>query len=277
MALQLFDLSMLGGPVERRFRRMRPEVEEMPWESLDPGLYSDEILDDARVAWTSAAYQEFRTGCACAGTLKRMIEAQAPVDLIAFATRFPLDEMVHVELAARMAMALGGAAPLHFDPDTLMIDADPSLPPFLRAAELVVRNFCVGEAVSIPLLRGTWHATPHPLAKAILGRIVKDEAAHGTFGFTYLDWALPDLDDDARAHLGRQADLAIDSVVATWGDLRKRPAAQSTEGNPLGWMGSEAYLALAYRSLESKVRAPLRLRGIPLAPRGPDGARLDAA
>lgn len=274
MPLQRFELSMLGGPVERRFRRMRPEVEAMPWDSLDPGLYSEDILEAARQAWTSAAYQEYRTGAACAGTVKRMIEAQAPVDLIAFATRFALDEMVHVELAARMAMALGGGAPLHFDPDTMMIDADQSLSPFLRAAELVVRNFCVGESVSIPLLRGTWHATPHPLAKAILGRIVKDEAAHGTFGYTYLDWALPDLDESDRAHLGRAADLAMDSVVSTWEQLRRRLAPESAEGNPLGWMGTGPYLALAYRSLESKVRAPLRARGIPLAERGPDGIRL---
>ena len=55
---------------------------------------------------------------------------------------------------------------------------------------MIARFFCVGEALSIPLLRGTWHAARHPLPRAVLGRIVKDEAAHGVFGFMFLDWAL---------------------------------------------------------------------------------------
>jgi len=40
------------------------------------------------------------------------------------------------------------------------------------------------------------------LPKAILGRIVRDEAAHGTFGFTFLDWALGKMGDDGVAVVG---------------------------------------------------------------------------
>ena len=128
----------------------------------------------ARLAWTGAAFQEHRTGVACAATLRALIEARAPLDLIALASRFPLDEMVHVELCARMAMELGGGTEILHDP----IDDDrstrrPTLSPLMRAASCVVRFFCVGEALSIPLLRGTWHAARHPLPRAVLGRIVQ--------------------------------------------------------------------------------------------------------
>ena len=35
MAGELFELELLGGNVERRYRKMRPEVEAMPWGTID--------------------------------------------------------------------------------------------------------------------------------------------------------------------------------------------------------------------------------------------------
>jgi hypothetical protein len=164
-----------------------------------------------------------------------------------------------------MAMELGGGTEIVHDPDQMIVDADESLPPLLRCADLVTRFFCVGEALSIPLLRGTWHAARHPLPRAVLGRIVKDEAAHGTFGFTFLDWALPRLDAGGRAHLGRQADRAIRAVYRQWEHIKKTRLGLYDEaaGEALAWMQSDAYLALAARSLEARVKTPLRAREIP--------------
>jgi hypothetical protein len=111
-----FELSMLGGATERRYRRMRPEVESLPWGTLDPSRYPAELVLAARRSWTLAALQEHRTAAACAATLRALIAARAPVDLIAVATRFPLDEMAHVELCARLAGELGGGTPVIHDP-----------------------------------------------------------------------------------------------------------------------------------------------------------------
>ncbi|MBL9113036.1 MAG: hypothetical protein JNM74_27360 [Myxococcales bacterium] len=264
----LFELELFGGGVEKRYRRMRPEVEAMPWGTIDTRGISEEDLVAARRAWTGAAFQEHRTGIACAATLRALIECRAPLDLIALGSRFPLDEMVHVELCARMAMELGGGTEIQHDPDLMVLDAKEGTPPLLRAAELVVRFFCVGEALSIPLLRGTWHAAKHPLPKAVLGRIVKDEAAHGTFGFAFLDWAAPMLGEDDLAHLARHARLAVDAIHDQWKDIEKRPRRTETAGDALAWMESGAYLQLARKSMETKVLAPLRERGIdPMAVR----------
>ena len=83
------------------------------------------------------------------------------------ASRFPLDEMVHVELCARMAMELGGGTEIVHDPDAMIARRRPEgVSPLLRAAELVVRFFCVGEALAIPLLRGTWHGRTAPARRA---------------------------------------------------------------------------------------------------------------
>ena len=260
---RLFELELLGGTAERRYRSMRPEVEAMPWSTLDPARYPQASVIAARAAWTAAAYQEHRTGAACAATLRALIEAQAPLDLVAMATRFPLDEMVHVELCARMAMALGGGTEINYEPDALILDADRSFPALVRATELVIRVFCVGEAISIPLLRGTMRAAKHPLPRAVLGRIVRDEAAHGAFGWLYLDWALPQITDPTeRAHLDRVADDAIVAVQRLWAHLRARPRTERCEIDIWAAMDTDAYLAEAERSLARNVLAPLRARGV---------------
>ncbi|HEY0708278.1 MAG TPA: hypothetical protein VGG33_15845 [Polyangia bacterium] len=260
---ELFELEMIGGAIERRYRKLRPEAEAMPWGSMNVRDLPAEAVIAARRSWTGAAFQEHRTGIACAATLRAMMECRAPLDLIAFASRFPLDEMVHVELCARMAMELGGGTEIRHDSNFLVYDAASSLSAVARAAELVVRFFCVGEALSIPLLKGTWHAATHPLPRAILGRIVRDEAAHGVFGFTFLDWALPHLSPTDIAHLGRVADEAIAGIRLQWRDIERRTQPEIA-GDGLGWMGTDAYLSLAARSLNIQVMAPLLARGIPL-------------
>jgi hypothetical protein len=266
VAQDLFELELYGDNVERRYRRMRPEVEAMPWGTFDTSGIPPRALTLARKQWTGAAFQEHRTALACAVTLRGLIECRAPLDLIAMASRFPLDELAHVELTARMAMEMGGGTEIKFEPDRLIVDAEPSLPPLLRAADMITRFFCVGEAVSIPLLRATWHAARHPLPRAVLGRIVKDEAAHGVFGFLFLDWALESLTEADRRHLGVAADRGIMAVQALWRGIEAHRQTDYDEsiGDALGWLHSDAYLELAGRSLENQVRRPLRERGIPI-------------
>src|SRR4029079_3557556 len=135
---------LVGGEVEARYRALRPEVEAMPWGTLAPAVAElpPEVRAQAQRAWTGAAFQEHRTGAACAATLRSLIEARAPLDLVALATRFPLDEMVHVELCARMAMELGAAIELRYEPDA-MIGGFEGATPLSRAAHLVVAYFCV--------------------------------------------------------------------------------------------------------------------------------------
>ena len=267
-APEVFELEMLGEGVERRYRRARPEVEAMPWGTLDASKIPERARIAARRAWTAAAFQEHRTGQACAIALRALFECRAPLDLIAMASRFPLDELVHVELCARMAMELGGGTEIQYDPDAVLVEAPDSLPPLLRAADMVTRFFCVGEALSIPLLKGTWHAARHPLPRAVLGCIVRDEASHGVFGYTFLDWALPSLTEADRAHVARAADGTIRAIRRQWAKVREqRNGAYDEEaGDALGWMQSDAYLALAAHAMETRVRRPLLARGIPLSP-----------
>jgi hypothetical protein len=266
MSGELFELELFGEGIERRYRRARPEVEAMPWGTLDTSGIPEKALVLARKQWTLAAFQEHRTGIACTAALRALMECRAPLDLIAMAARFPLDETVHVELCARMAMELGGGTEVTHDPDDLIVEAPEDLRPLMRAADMIVRFFCVGESLSIPLLRGTWKAARHPLPRAVLGRIVKDEAAHGTFGFAFLDWADPELSDEDRAHLARAADRTMRAVKRQWVHVRQRHISDYdlNVGDALAWMGSDAYLETAQRSMQERVREPLLARRIPV-------------
>ena len=268
--LELFELEMLGGATERRYRRARPEVEALPWGTLDPRLYAPAHLEEARGHWTVAAFQEQRTAAACAETIHALLACRAPLDLVAVASRFPLDEVVHVEMCARVAEELGGGMPIRYDPRRLAPAPDRDDPPILQAAEMIVAAFCVGEAFSLPVLRGTWHAARHPLLKGVLGIIVRDEAAHGAFGWAFLDWA-GDALDPYRERLALIARRAIEEFTANHAVIAKLP--DSDSGGELGWMEPAPYLALGRRAMAEKVVRPLQERGIdPYGPGISEGA-----
>ena len=228
----------------------------MPCGSLDLKAASEPQLMAARKAWTSAAFQEHRTGVACCTTLRALMEARAPLDLIALAARFPLDELVHVELCARMAMELGGGTEDLVRPDARRGRHERrSRTAIARLRARGLRYFCVGEALSIPLLRGTWRRKPVIRCRARCSGTnpVRDEAAHGTFGFTFLDWALPQLDASALPLLGRAADSAIAGVRQLWAELARQPVREACEIDALAFMETDAYLALAAKAMDEKV------------------------
>lgn len=261
---ELFELSLFGEGIERRYRRLRPEVLAMPWGTLDTTAYPPHVVTAAQKAWTGAAFQEHRTGAACTLTLKALIEARAPVDLIAVACRFPLDEMTHVEMCARLAMELGGGSEIRYESRALVYEPDRDLSPLMYASELVVHNFCVGEALSIPLLRGSAKAAGQPLTRAVLTRIVRDEALHGTFGWWYLDWAREHLGAQDLARLSELSARSILGVLHSWEALRRDAldAHQRPRAHALGWMQTRDYLRVAAHSLQQKVVAPLVRYGI---------------
>lgn len=262
--LETFELEMLGGQCERRYRKLRPEVEALPWGTLETSRHQAGDLAEARGHWTVAAFQEQRTGAACAEAIRALLGCRAPLDLVGMACAFPLDEVVHVEMCARVAEELGGGTTIHYDPCQLAPVPDHDEPPLLQAAEMIVAAFCVGEAFSVPVLHGTWRAAKHPLLRGVLGVIVRDEAPHGAFGWTFLDWA-GDALAQHRERLALIARLAIEEFTANHRAIARLP--ETDLGAELGWMEPTPYLTLSRRAMADQVIAPLRKRGIdPHAP-----------
>jgi len=208
MTARAFELTAIGGPWGRRLAPRRGWIDALPWAEPLP-----QDAPGARVVWTRTAFSEYASAAAFAEIAAALLAAGAPIDLIAAAGDFVVDEIVHTEVAARLAVALGGAVPLEVDlarlvrPPTAAAAGDP----LLAAAELVVRTSCVGEALTVPMLKLARHTAGSPLIEAALAQITADEASHSQLGWWFLDWAAPRLDDAARGHL---ADVAGDAIRA---------------------------------------------------------------
>jgi hypothetical protein len=255
-----FELDWLGGPAERHFRRCRPGIDALPWGTLDARAYPAELVDLARLSWTEGAWREYTTAAAFADLLGALLAAGAPVDLVGMAGDFIADEMVHAELNARMAMELGGAAPYDVDHGTLRPRAL-DRPPLERACELALTVSCIGETLSVPLLAGPMQAAAHPLTRAVLERIVIDEAPHARLGWLVFEWAGDRLDDRERARLGRVALEALAGYRDYWRP-RGPPRFPAAQLHELGWLEPAATAEIARSAVRDRVAAPLAALGI---------------
>jgi hypothetical protein len=248
---ELFQLTALGGPWHRRLARRRGWIDQLPW--TEP-LPRDAV--EARVVWTRTAFSEYASAAAFAEIAAALLAAGAPIDLTAAAGDFVVDELVHTEVAARLAGALGGAVALEVDLTRLVRPPTPAAAcdPLRRAAELVVRTSCVGEALTVPILRLARQTAGSALIEAALGAIVRDEASHAQLGWWFLDWAAPRLDDAARAGLGRVAGEAIRAFAPLLGG--------GCRGSGLGALACDRYDGGFAAALARAVVRPLALRGI---------------
>lgn len=273
-ALVDFSVTFTRGAALRRHQKLGLE-EAYPWASLDPARYPPLLVERARRGWTENAFNEHCTGAAMGQLLQCLALSGAPLDLCAMASGFLLEEVVHVELCARVADRLGGIFPLRFDPSEVPVALDPSLSHAQRATEMVVRVCCVGEAFSLPMLTGAMRSATHPLTRAVLTTIVRDEAEHGRFGFLYLDHVASTLRAPERERLGRVAAETLSAYAPLWERLESRVRnGVTSEGflvshvRELGWMLSEDYAALARETVRREVIDPLAARGITVPWRG---------
>jgi hypothetical protein len=252
-----FELSILGGTTERRFNGLRAKL-DFPWGALAATELPDDLRSDARNVWTRLAYIEYRSAAGMNAVAETLIAARAPLDLTAVASSFAFDELSHAEMCARVLAELGGAEPLYHQA-TDLIWRRPSLrlSPLLRAADIVVRVFCVAEAFALPMAQITAKQSSElPLISAVLQRIAKDEASHASFGWTFLDWAAVWLTARQRKYLARAAQETIDAYRGMVGERT------DGHGATLGWLSDQDFKVAGTRALENDVCEPLRERGI---------------
>ena len=53
-----FELEWLGGATEHFFRRARPDVDKVPWGTVDTSRYAPELLAAVRGSWTELSMNE---------------------------------------------------------------------------------------------------------------------------------------------------------------------------------------------------------------------------
>lgn len=252
-----FELSTIGGPWGRRIAPRRAWIDELPW-SASPDA-ADDALVTARTTWTRTAFSEYASAAAFAEIATALLAAGAPIDLAACAGDFVVDEIVHAECAARITAWLGGAVTLDVDLAKL-VRPPRSSDPLLGALERIVRTSCVGEALTVPMLKLARDESDAPPIAAALAKIVADESQHAQFGWWVLDWASERIDDAARAHLAAVAAHAIDCFAPL---LNREVVACAANG--LGTLGCGTFDPVFAAAVRDRVLGPLAERGIEVA------------
>jgi hypothetical protein len=254
----IFELEAVGGPWMRRLASRRAFLEGLAWDELSRESTPD-LAAQARVVWTQSAFSEYASAAAFAEIASALLAAGAPIDLVAASGDFVADEMLHAELSARVATALGGAVALEVDLTKLVRPANASARPLLRAAELVLRTSCIGEALTVPILKRARIEAGSSLVAEVLGRIIADESAHAELGSWFLDWAAPQLTDADRVELGRIGGASLRSFAPVFGGA-------CTTGAKLGVLDCAAYDATFADAVAKRVVRPLAARGIVIPP-----------
>jgi hypothetical protein len=261
---QLFEIEWMGGAAEHHFRKARPAIDELPWGTLDAAKYAPAAVDYARGAWTEVAINEYRAVASFTEVLRALVDVKAPLDLIGMTSDFLADECSHVEMASRLAMDLGGAAPRTVDLDRFA--ARPrGLTAMQRANELVLRVSCVAEAFSGGTATVSLGATSHPLARAVYEAILRDEAHHRRLGGLYFEWALARIDEAELRRLGQVMLRALKTLAPFW---KPSPAKDRSAGVPaddlqaLGWLGPLRFAPVAKEVVVRDILDPLETIGI---------------
>jgi hypothetical protein len=263
-----FQIEWLGGVAEHHFRRVRPQA-EIDWSALQASRYRPEVVRGAQQVWTSVALSEYAAIASFAQVVRTLAEAQAPLDLIGMTSDFLADEVKHVELASRVVMQLGGAAPLAFEHERLVPTLAPKLSPFARANEMALRVGCIAEsfasATSVPMMQ----AAKHPVIRDVYETILRDEARHCRFGSLYFEWASEHWDEAERARLA----AAALEVLRSYSKLAKRAAGNTPqaprlvhddEALELGWFEPARYEPLVRTVVLDEIAPQLVRMGLPL-------------
>lgn len=259
--MESFELALLGGVTERQYRSHRPDIETLPWGTLNTSAYTEEELARACFHWTDLCLEEYSATARQAELLRLLVCARAPIDLTGVLSGFPLDELLHTELCARMAAELGATAAIEYQPaqvfplDTHSNSATQSF--LLHATRMVLWEFCVQESRSHALLVSHYTHASDPLLRAVWGRLAKDEAVHMQFGWTFLSWALEELTHEERKTLTDVTAQAIAAVAALDDRVRALPASSFTPISVFGSRGRDAYLDTCAQILRERVKEPL--------------------
>jgi hypothetical protein len=261
-----FELEWMGGAAERHFRKARPATEQLPWGSLAPSSYAPAAVEYARGAWTEVAINEYRAVASFCEVLRALVDVKAPLDLIGMTSDFLADEASHVELASRMAMALGGAAPRTVDLEHFA--ARPrGLTAMQRANEIVLRVSCISEAFAGGTASVSMAATSHPLPHAVYETILRDEAHHRRLGGLYFECALSRIDDAELDRLGRVLVSALQEFAPFWKPRApskgvSRPSLPEDDLKALGWLAPARFAPVAREVVVRDILDPLATIGI---------------
>ena len=213
--------------------------------------------------WRRRTEAEYRSAALASQVTLWLIQVGAPPDLIRDGLQVVEDELTHSELSAKVAASAGGGdAPPAVDGGALTLPCPNG--PLTAVALALVRFFCIGETVAVPMFRMLRARATEPMCRQVLDIVLRDEARHRQFGWDGLDWLL-----DAY---GPEIAPAVEARLP--GMLAEVQQAYARDGEPTGstlpravedWglAPTSAYAATVTKALAADVGPRLEARGLP--------------
>lgn len=215
--------------------------------------------------WHRRTAAEYRSAALASQVTGWLIQLGAPPDLIRDGLQVVEDELAHSELSAGVAEAAGvdESAPV-LDGATLALPSPDG--PLAAVSLALVRYFCIGETVAVPMFRMLRARATEPMCREVLDIVLRDEARHRQFGWDGLDWLL-------AAH-GRQVSPAIAAALpgmlaevgAAYGAGERAVATMPAAVEAWGLAPMSAYAATVTRALATDVAPRLEARGLSRVP-----------
>jgi len=217
-----------------------------------------------REEWRARIAAEYRSAAIAQQVTLWLIQAGAPPELIDAGLAIVADELAHSRLSHEVYAAAGGTAPPVIVREHLgLARRDAVLEVDLLSA--IVRVFCLGETVAVPLFKHLRAACTEPIARTALDRILVDEVRHRDFGWDTLDWlATTSIGEQIPAWITAQWPVLHGELEATYGAAN--PATRSTEITPAerawGLAAASDYAEILTRTIGSDFRTRFFARGV---------------
>lgn len=210
------------------------EVDQFDWDALKRGAakYEGKVRDRGRRSFVLRALDEQRSLLAFSELLTELCLAGAPIDVIGSLSRVVRDEALHVDLCDRVVKALGG-----WDseaPQPRWVRSNKKMPLRRRCLATVLGSLCVGETISVHMIRGVRDHASDPIVHEVLTRMLADESYHARFGWYWLE-SMP-LKGDDLAFAQRYVESLLPSVEKSLRGATKRGAHTYS---PFGSMSAE--------------------------------------
>ncbi len=217
-----------------------------------------------RAEWRARIAAEYTSAAITQHVTLWLIQAGAPPDLIDAGLAIVTDELAHSRLSHEVYTAAGGTLPPALDRAALELHRT-SAPLEHDLTRAIVRVFCLGETVAVPLFSHLRASCTVPQARAALDRILVDEVRHRDFGWDALDWSIS-LDPGVPARVAAELPILLGELERGYG--RGNPDVAADDGaitaHERGWgiAPPREYAEILARTIEKDYAPRFAARGV---------------
>ncbi len=226
---------------------------------------SARVIDE----WRNRVAAEYRSAALTAQLAHWMIVAAFSEELVHAALGVVADELEHARLSSEVLVALTGRdeAPV-LDARLLSAPSDHGL--LAGLLDSLVRNFCLGETLAVPLFAAMRRTTTLPAARAVVTRVLQDETRHRQFGWDALDELLEREFTGVRARVGERLPGFLDELRALYAPPGTSEPLTDDE-RAAGLIDVETYREVFRTTVDGDLRRRFEARGIPMPAGGAGG------